>query len=409
MIKYIKYFTILVIPLLLVGCNKEKPLKGTREAIEGITYNGMDINPSNNVIINANSSSKLNNKLQILWKRSIGKKPIISNIVTDNNNIYTMDSNGSLYCINKNTGNTVYKQFITSPPYFSALYGAISINNGIIYIGTNTNEVIVFNTKNKKILWKKKFNNSIKGAPVCFKDKIIVNTINNCTYALNRNNGEIIWNYSLGEDNLTMLSSSSPVLYNNSVLLAYSSGDIVSLNLNNGEVNWSELLIPNYVYNSGSGLLQPVVSPIVIGDKVLISNVNSMMVLLDANVGIKIWEKRIGTATDPVIVNNQWIFVIADNNVLCININNGNIQWKLDLKNMFNKNKLYKDCFWYGPLLVNNQLWIFCSNANILKLNLSNGKVIERQYIHHVMHDNTPVIDNNKMFTQVRGNIYALQ
>ena len=407
--KYIKYCVLFVIPLLLIGCNKEKPLIGNREAIEGITYNGMEVVPINNMVVKPKFSPILNNKLQVLWKKSIGKMPIISNIVTDNNNIYIMDSNGSLYCINKNTGKTIYKQVITNPPYFGSLYGVISINNGIIYIGTNTNEVIAFNTNNKKVLWKKKFDNSIKGAPVCFGDKIIISTINNNTYALNKNNGEIVWNYSLDNEQLKMLSSNSPVLYNNSIILSYSSGDIVSLNINNGETNWSKLLVPNYIYNSGSVLLQPVTNPIIIGDKILISNVNSMMVLLDAKFGTKVWEKKIGTATDPVVVNNKWIFIIADNNVLCINANNGNIQWKLDLRNMFKKDKLYKDCFWYGPLLINNQLWIFCSNANILKLDLSTGKIIEKQYIHHVMHINTPVIDGNKMFTQVRGNIYALQ
>ena len=407
--KYVKYYLLFTIPLLLTGCNKDKSITGTREAIEGITYNGMEVIPVNNVVIKSKSSPILNNRLQVTWKKSIGKKPIISNIVIDNNNIYTMDSNGSLYCINKNTGKVVYKQFITNPPYFGSLYGGISINNGIIYIGTNTNEVIAFNTKTKKILWNKKFNDSIKGIPICFKDKIIVSTTNNNTYALNKNNGEIIWHYSLEDEQLKMLSSNSPILYNSSIILSYSSGDIVSLNINNGEVNWSKLLVPNYAYNSGSGLLQSVTNPIIIGDKVLISNVNSMMVLLDAKFGTKVWEKKIGTATDPVVVNNKWIFVIADNNVLCINANNGNIQWRLDLRHMFKKDKLYKDCFWYGPLLINNQLWIFCNNANILKLDLSTGKVIEKQYIHHVMHANTPVIDSNKMFTQVRGNIYALQ
>ena len=403
-----KYIVFLTIPLLLTGC-KDKPLIGTRESIDGISYNGIDIVHNNNVIINAKNYPKLNKTLKVLWKKSIGQKPILSNIVTDNNNLYIMDSNGNLYCINKNSGRTVYKQFITNPPSNGAFYGCISINNGIIYIGTNTSKVIAFNTKNKKILWDKKLDNAISGIPICLKDKLIVNTINNYTYALDKNNGEIIWNYSLTVDPITMLSSSSPVLYGNNIIFAYSSGDIVSLTLNNGDINWSELLIPNYVYNSGANILQPVISPIIIGNKVLISNINSMMVLLDTELGTKIWEKKIGTVTNPVIVNNEWIFVITDNNILCININNGNIQWKLDLKEKFKKDKNYKNCFWYGPLLINNQLWIFSNNADILKLNLSNGTIIEQQYIHHVRYTDTPIIDNNKIFAQVRGNIYALQ
>ncbi|MBQ9441285.1 MAG: PQQ-like beta-propeller repeat protein [Alphaproteobacteria bacterium] len=404
-----KYIALFLIPLLLVGCNRDKPLTGTREAIQGITYTDLEVVPTSNVVISPNSSPKLKNNLKILWKRSIGRKPIISNFVMDNNNLYIMDSNGNLCCINKNSGKILYKKFITNPPQLHSFCSAISINNGIIYIGTNTNEVIAFNTKNKKILWNKKFNNAIKGAPGCFKDKVIVNTINNITYALNKKTGEIIWNYSSEEESLTFLSSSAPVLYNNSIILMYSSGDIVSLDLTTGKVNWHELLIPNYMYSSGANFLQSVVNPIIIGSKVLISNVSSMMVLLDAEFGTKVWEKKIGTISNPVIVNNEWVFVIADNNVLCINLNNGNIQWKLDLKKLFKKNKNYNDCPWYGPLLINNQLWVFSGNADVLKLNLSNGKVIEQQYIHHVMHTDTPTIDNHKMFAQVRGNIYALQ
>ena len=253
-------------------------------------------------------------------------------------------------------------------------------------------------------------NRAIKGIPICIKNKVIVNTVNNCTYALNKNNGNVIWSYSLGEENITILSSSStPVLYKNSVICTYSSGDVISLNIDDGSANWSTVLIPNYMYNSGAGLLQSVTKPIIIGDKVLVSNTNSMMALLDAETGTKIWEKKIGTISNPVIVNNKWIFIISDNNVLCIDFNNGNIQWKLDLTKLYKDKKSCKDCFWYGPVLINNQLWIFCNNAEVFKLNLSDGKLIEKQYIHHVLHSDTPVIDNNIMFAQVYGRIYALQ
>ena len=404
-----RYITLIIIPFLLIGCNKNEQLTGIREEIKGITYNGMEVKPSKNVFISTTFSPQLNGSLKVLWKRALGKMPIISNIIIDNNNLYTIDSNGNLYCINKNTGAIVYKQFITKPPQFNAMYGSISVNNGIIYIGTNTSEVIAFNTSNKKILWNTKFDNAINGTPICLNDKIIVNTINNITYALNKNNGKIIWKHSSDEESIKLLSASFPVLYDNSIILTYSSGEVVSLDINTGNVNWSRLLIPNYVYNSGSELLQPVTSPVIIGDKVLVSNVNSLMVLLDAKLGNKIWEKKIGTATNTVIINNKWLFIISNNNVLCININNGNIQWKLDLKEMFQTDKDYKNCIWYGPLLVNNQLWIFGSNADILKLDLSNGKLIEKQYVHHVMHTDTPIIYNNTLYTQVRGNIYALQ
>ena len=104
MINFKKYLVLIIVPLLVTGCNREKPLIGPREPIDGITYNGLDVSPSKNVVINTNSSTRLNNNLQILWKRSIGKKPILSNIVTDNNNLYIMDSNGYLNCINKNNG-----------------------------------------------------------------------------------------------------------------------------------------------------------------------------------------------------------------------------------------------------------------------------------------------------------------
>ena len=391
-------------PILLSGCNSDKSLIGNREAIDGITYNGMNVVPISNITINSKYSSKLNDKLQIIWHKLISTKPIISNIVTDNNRLYTMDSKGNLNCINKYTGEIIYKQFITN-----SIYGTISINDDVIYIGTNTNEIFAFNTNNRKILWNKKFKNAISGVPVCFKGKLIVNTTNNCTYALNKNDGNVVWSYSLGEENISILSSNSPVLYKNNIICTYSSGEVVSLDIESGSVNWSTVLIPNYTYNSGAGLLQSVTKPIIIGNRVLISNTNSMMALLDADTGTKIWEKKIGTITNPVVVNNKWIFVIFDKNVLCINVSNGNIQWKLDLLNINKDKKEDKNCLWYGPLLVNNQLWIFSNNANILKINLSNGKIIEEQYIHHVSHSDTPVIDNNIMFAQVREYIYALK
>ena len=414
----------------LCGCSKKEILSGTREEIEGITYAELhvsdEIKDRKISLPPPSSATELTRLLdnqqhlsmhhvlsaspKVIWHKSLGRLPIVSNILIIGKCIYSISGDGTLCCLDKDTGKRLWLHKISTQPQFGRFVGGITAHGSIIYIACNTSELVAFDFVHRKILWRKTLDDMVKGTPVCVSGKIIANTASNKTYAINPNNGDILWKYESSPEAIAIAILGTPAVYKNSAICVYSNGDIVSLNLSDGSVNWSDSLIPRAILRSGgTGLFHITASPIVIGDKVLVINAFSNMTLFDAQTGIRIWSKDIGAVSQPAVIDKEWAFVLSDTDLLCISLKNGAIKWRTnEPKKIIKKNSEYKKCTWYGPLIINNQVWIFNNFANILKYDISSGKYLEEIYLHHVRHRSTPIIVNNTMYSSVYGSIYAI-
>lgn len=400
-----KISLLLVACLLVSGCTKKEILQGKREPINGITFTDLDIT---NTIINTNITNKLNSNVNIIWQTSLDKRPINSNLVVNNKYIYTISGNGTLYCLDVNTGKVIWKYQIINYVKSSFFSGHLIYNNGILYIGTNTNEVLAFDINHKKTLWKKSLDSSVKALISYHNSKLIVITNNNSTYVLDINTGNILFNLNLDRDDLTLTQIGTPVIYKDNIICVYSSGEVVSFNLTNNTTNWSNILIPLQPYNSGDSILHIAVSPIIIGNNVLVANANSIMTLLDANSGLKLWEKKLGCVTTPLVIDNKWIIALTNKHVVCLDVETGDIKWKTNLLQYFTQ-KIYKNTSWYGPLLINGQIYVFNAEADIAKIDINNGKIIDTQHTHHVLYTSTPYAFKKLLLVMSKNKIFALQ
>ncbi len=425
---YKKLITCLCLSIALCACHKKEILKGKRDSIVGVTYTEMDVNNDESHIelrtpVNSNELIELFDNHQhlsmnhsfsshpkIKWHKRLGKKPIVSNILVFNDKLYMVNGNGELCCLEKQTGRLLWKTKVATQPNSGRFSGGISANKNIVYLATNMSEVIAFDTKTRKQLWKKNLDGMVKGVPVFANGKLIVNTSSNKTYALNASDGSVIWGYETSPAEIAGTVLGTPAVYKDSVICVYSNGDVVSLKLSDGSVNWSDVLIPNSIVQSGSTAVFHIsASPIIIGDKVLVINSFSSMTMFDAQTGLRLWSRDFGTLLHPAIVDDNWMFVLAGNELLCVSLKTGVLKWKSkSLHEMLTKNKELKKYPWYGPLVVNNQLWIFGECASILKFDVSTGTYLGNIYIHHVRHRDAPVIVGNTMYATAYGKVYAI-
>lgn len=384
-----KFLSIFVLFLLLVSCDKKKPILGDRKdiflndvsiRIDGnldnikisnyktfINYygNGSLLNQD---IENYRVNSLEFNEYGISSKKMGVKTYFFSSPIIVSNIIYYLDTNGNLIAKDINDMQKVlWKTKIIERFNFINYYGGkLSFYYDTIYATTRLNEIIAIN-KDGTIKWRKKLNTIPISTPVIEGDNLYVITNDNKLYALDVNDGRIKWiSYGNVKDS-AILGSANPVIYGDYVVASYSSGELFILNKNTGETVFNLNLTGKYMIFSNFELTDIDSTPVV-KDGILIATANNgITVAIDLETMKVMWRHNLASLTN-VLIDDDFVFLITtDNNVVCLNLVNGKINWFRELdkyKDMIKK----KDMIFYRSLaLINGKLYAF-NNVNQYKI-----------------------------------------
>lgn len=420
---------LIAVSVLFSACDKKEILPGKREAISGITeYNEIandvssvsetvSLTPATNVAscvdIEANKQHtalnyKMPKAMKKLWKTSVGGSRINSNIIAFGQNLYVVNSNGVLTCLSQIDGKKQWDKLVAKQPDDAIFSGGLTAHRDVIFVATNIGEVKAINSKTQKELWSTNLKYPLRGVPFYSAGKIIINSIENQTFALDASTGKVVWTKSASQEETIMAESGTAAELNNDVICAYTSGDLKSLKAQNGSTNWEDVLFSSNLSESGSVFSHIVASPVIFNGGVLAVTSEAKMALSDAVSGIRLWEKEIGTLNTPA-VNNNWIFVLSsDNRVICLSAQNGGIKWNKIVQDLYGE-KYPESSNWVGPLLINGEVVIFNDSGDVLKLDSSTGKLKEKVTIKNANIVKKPIIVNGKLFAITnRAEIYAI-
>jgi len=127
--------------------------------------------------------------------------------------------------------------------------------NGVVYIGSDDNNVYALNATTGALLWSYETNGEVESSPVVANGVVYVGSDDGNVYALNATTGALVWSYTTAG-----VVYSSPAVANGLVYVGWyaSSGGVIALNANNGALVWS--YPTGAVYSSpavGNGAARP--------------------------------------------------------------------------------------------------------------------------------------------------------
>ncbi len=392
-----KFLSMFLLILLLISCDKKKPILGERKAIflnnnsilvDGglndikisnaktfINYYGND-SLLNQEIVNYKVDSLEFNEYSISRKKFGVKTYFFSSPVIVGNIIYYLDTNGNLIAKNLNNMEKVlWKTRIIERYNFINYYGGkLSFYYDTIYITTRLNEVIAVD-KDGTMKWRKKLNTIPISTPVIEGDSLYVITNDNKLYALDTEDGRIKWiSYGNVKDS-AILGSANPVIYGDYVIASYSSGELFILNKNTGETVFNLNLTGKYMIFSNFELTDIDSTPAV-KDGILIATANNgITVAIDLETMKVMWKHNLASLTNVIIDEDLVFLITTDNTMVCLNLVDGKINWFKEFdryKDMINK----KDMIFYRNIaLINGKLYAF-NNINQYKIiNPLNGEL----------------------------------
>lgn len=316
---------------------------------------------------------------------SINKRDILlAAPVVLNNRVYVMDSKGLVSAFGLKDGKKLWQNRLQAEiggfKDTKSRASGLAVDGQYLFATTGFGGVFAMDAKTGQSKWRKVMESPIRIAPTVTNGMLLIQTVDNKIYALDKSTGQEIWKFGVAQEDTVIAGGAAPAYdaEDNAVIAGFSNGEIVVLNATIGTPLWSSMLVSNGRVNSSTDLNTIGATPIVENGIVYaISNANNMTAL-DMRTGDKLWEKEIGSMQNMLLVG-QYLFVISNQNILyAVNKDNGEIMWSIDVRTYISDDDDKKQIYAAAPLMLNGQIFLAFSNGKILKINAQEGVVSAR-------------------------------
>ncbi len=231
----------------------------------------------------------------------------------DENSIYVAAADGSLYKLDRETGDLIWCFESNAMILASPL-----LRGKDLILTTCGGEVIKVDQASGQSVWRVKLGERIVSTPATNGTGLVVGTMDGGVHCLDITDGGKIWG-----GNLRSPIVCNPSVYGDVVFLSTRGGKVYSLQTNNGKVRWS------------AELDGPVVStPATSADSLYVGTQANSLYALDIESGQSIWEYQAGRGiiSGAVIVFTSVVFSSQDKWLYSCEKYDGRLRWKAAVK-----------------------------------------------------------------------------
>ncbi len=202
----------------------------------------------------------------------------------------------------------------------------------------------------------------LKSSPVVSGGKVYIGSLDGYLYALDANNGSIVWRVKTDGQ-----IESSPAVADGAVYFTAeepTAGALYKLDANSGALIWKQQLPYEYQFTGGTEMLG---SPSVANGMVFASSDLRSYYGIDAATGDFVWNFTDPDAMEfivssPIYVNGD-LFIIDKFNIACLNATNGHTIWSF-----YTGDELY-----ISPSYADGKIYIVTSERHIYILDATNN------------------------------------
>ena len=346
-----------------------------------------------NVNISINLENNINNNLKIrnyfnndgrlnydgeLKKSSRYKFSKIKNfhqfepaISFNNKNLIFFDSKGSILKFNENSKLIWKKNFYSKSEKKLKPILQFANDKNILIVGDNIAKYYALNLNNGELLWSKNnlapFNSQIK----IYKDKFFIIDFSNTLRCFSIETGKEIWNIKTENSLIRSQKKLSMVIVDDLLYFNNSIGDISAVNIKKGELSWQLPTQNNQIYESAFSLETSDI--ITDGNSIFFSNNKNQFFSIDLETGSLNWENKVNSNVRPSVVGNYLFTVSLEGYLIVIEKKSGNIIKITDIFKNFKKKKRDK-IKPIGFVIGLKNIYLTTDNGRMLVIDTKTGK-----------------------------------
>ena len=323
--------------------------------------------------------------LQELWAENFGKgiskrDILLASPVVSGNRVFVMDSKGLVSAFNINSGERLWENSLTANiggfKETKSRASGLAVDEGTLFATTGFGGVFAMSAENGTPKWRKVMESPIRIAPTVTDKMLLVQTVDNKLYALDKANGQELWRFGVAHEDTVIAGGAAPAFDadDNVVIAGFSNGEIVVLNAAVGTPLWSEMLVSNKQVTSTTEINTIGAYPIVQDGVIYAISNSNIMLAIDMRSGEKLWEREIGSMQNMLLAGD-YLFVISNRNVLyAIDKNDGDTVWAMDVnEHLQNEDNGKISVYAAPPLMLNGQILLAFSNGSVIKIDAATG------------------------------------
>lgn len=314
--------------------------------------------------------------LDNIEKKWTALKPFLDNRfvfapIFHQNKVFLLDPKGVLSSYYLENGKKIFKKRIFSKKYLKNYQNPkIALFKDKIFAITGTNEVKSVNATTGEVIWSKKIISLTNSTPISDGKLVFISTVDDKTYALKTNNGDLAWVASAVARPTAILGASRPIIDGNKLIVTYASGEIYALNKNNGELLWSQNLNLNRATDSDFYLNDIDSTPIIKGSTVFAVGNGGLMMAINKNSGDYLWKKEIASISDFWAASGFLFVVNNDGKLICLSQKAGKIKYIKQIPSFKKKKTIYN-----AIIMAGDKLLISDRHGRIIIANPQNGEI----------------------------------
>lgn len=317
------------------------------------------------------------------WRTNIGEgsgeiKRIVAAPVVKDGRIYVIDAAQKVSALDAASGRRVWeRQLKAANPHWDefSVGGGLAVAGDKLIVASGFAYVTALRLNDGGEIWKRRVESPMSSSPAIMGNRAFLTSTNNDFFAIDTDNGEIIWNDQALAETARVLSSPSPAVNQDILAVGYSSGELIAYLPANGRRLWSDTLTSTGRYTPLSAINDIAGKPSIQDGVVYAASHSGVLTAIDARSGARIWSKSFGSRQGPVI-GGEYLFVVGTGGkVACFNKIDGKLAWTRDLPEFKDGNRENR-IVWTGPVLASGRLVVVSSDGDIVALSPQDGKTV---------------------------------
>lgn len=279
----------------------------------------------------------------------------------------------------------------------------------IIYGHASKNSLFALNTENGQIIWSKEFDVFLKGGPTVDRDVVIITDSEGRLYALSALDGDEVWNRIGSLEDTSIAGASFPAINGNDVILSGGDGEFLALSRDQGIFQWGENLSPIELRTALDGIPDIKAHPVHDGGFVFVITHSGMMFAFNAATGRMVWEQAIQGIEMPWVSGHSIYITTIDGRMVALRRNDGAVRWVTELPGAYDPNlPVNEDAYRYtSAVVVSGKVVLASDQGSLFILDAETGRLEDKLSTKGAV-TTAPIVANNTVYViNASGNLIA--
>lgn len=326
------------------------------------------------------------NLLEIAWRRDMGEGEtddnlILSTPVVAAGHAFVLDSESTVVALDLANGTVAWERELI--PEFeedeASLGGGVAYDAGLVFVSTAFGDLTALDAASGNTVWQQNLSAPLRAAPTVADGRVFVITYDNRLFAVDADDGEILWSHEAIVENAGLLGAAVPAVSGDLVIASFSSGEVVALRVENGRQAWSDSLIFQGRMGARTNLSDVDASPVIDRGMVIAISQSGRLVAVDLRSGLRLWDQEIPSTQMPWVAGDYIFIVTVDAEVVCLRRSDGRIRWVTSLERFEDPEERDVPILWSGPVLAGDRLVLTASDGVALAVSPYTGEILGRQ------------------------------